>query len=82
MELEERQQLAGGGYRNEQQEPCIKWRYIFAILGSMGMAIIYGLKVNLSVAIVAMVNHTAVAAMTDEKAGHEHDVQKKQQYNS
>ena len=26
------------------------------------MAIIYGLKVNLSVAIVAMVNHTAIAA--------------------
>ena len=35
---------------------------MFAVLGSMGMAIIYGLKVNLSVAIVAMINQTAVAA--------------------
>ena len=35
-----------------------------ATLGSMGMAIIYGLKVNLSVALVAMVNHTAIAEGT------------------
>lgn len=35
-------------------------RYILAVLGSIAMAIIYGLKVNLSVAMVAMVNHTAV----------------------
>ena len=34
----------------------IRWRLIFAILGCAGMAITYGLKVNLSVAIVAMVN--------------------------
>jgi ACS family sodium-dependent inorganic phosphate cotransporter len=91
MELEERQQLAGGGYSSKQlqPEPCLKWRllirfkrfnilllddrYIFAILGSMGMAIIYGLKVNLSVALVAMVNHTGVAAMSaDEQGGHGH----------
>lgn len=31
-----------------------------AVLGSVGMGIIYGLKVNFSVAIVAMVNHTAL----------------------
>lgn len=39
-----------------------------AILGSIGLAIIYGFKVNVSVAIVAMVNHTAVrySAMHDE----------------
>ncbi|CAD6998440.1 sialin [Ceratitis capitata] len=35
-------------------------RYILAVLGSCGMAIIYGLKVNLSVAMVAMLNHTAI----------------------
>ncbi|KAL7304111.1 hypothetical protein TKK_0003569 [Trichogramma kaykai] len=35
-------------------------RYCMAIMGSIGMAIIYGFKVNLSIAIVAMVNHTAV----------------------
>lgn len=35
-------------------------RYILSVLGSIAMAIIYGLKVNLSVAMVAMVNHTAI----------------------
>lgn len=45
-------------------------RYILSVLGSIAMAIIYGLKVNLSVAMVAMVNHTAVAL----HGGHEnHD---------
>lgn len=42
----------------------VKWRVLFAVLGAMGMAIIYGLKVNLSVAIVAMVNQTAIKAMS------------------
>lgn len=31
-----------------------------AIMGSIGLAILYGFKVNTSVAIVTMVNHTAV----------------------
>lgn len=33
-------------------------RYVIAILGSIGMGLVYGLKVNLHVAIVSMVNHT------------------------
>lgn len=33
---------------------------MLAILGCIGLGIIYGLKVNLSVAIVSMVNHTAI----------------------
>ncbi|XP_064551415.1 sialin-like [Drosophila montana] len=45
-------------------------RYVLAILGSIGMAIVYGLKVNLSVAMVAMVNHTAIHLMQEESAGH------------
>ncbi|XP_012266659.2 putative inorganic phosphate cotransporter isoform X2 [Athalia rosae] len=35
-------------------------RYLMAIMGSVGLAIVYGFKVNVSVAIVAMVNHTAI----------------------
>ena len=31
-----------------------------AVMGSIGLAILYGFKVNASVAIVAMVNHTAI----------------------
>lgn len=34
------------------------------------MAIIYGLKVNLSVAMVAMLNHTALAAAGAHSASH------------
>ncbi|GAB0094293.1 major facilitator superfamily transporter 3 [Sergentomyia squamirostris] len=41
-------------------------RYILALLGSVGMAIIYGLKVNLSVAMVAMLNHTALSQAASE----------------
>ena len=50
------------------------WRFVFALLGSVGMAIIYGLKVNLSVAIVAMVNQTAVKEFnrTQERQGNYH----------
>ncbi|XP_076160166.1 major facilitator superfamily transporter 3 [Ptiloglossa arizonensis] len=42
-------------------------RYLMAIMGSIGLAIIYGFKVNVSVAIVAMVNHTAVKLSTLHK---------------
>ncbi|XP_030565533.1 sialin [Drosophila novamexicana] len=45
-------------------------RYVLAILGSIGMAIVYGLKVNLSVAMVAMVNHTAIHQLQQQSAGH------------
>lgn len=38
----------------------IPMRYVMAAMGSMGLAIVYGFKVNASIAIVAMVNHTAV----------------------
>lgn len=37
-----------------------KARYIFAILASVGMGVIYGLKVGLHVVIVTMVNTTAI----------------------
>ncbi|KAI9565371.1 hypothetical protein GHT06_009163 [Daphnia sinensis] len=43
--------------------PCLPARYIFTFLASASLAIIYGLKVNLSVAIVVMVNSTALNEM-------------------
>ncbi|XP_001961830.3 sialin [Drosophila ananassae] len=46
---------------------CVPSRYVLAIMGSIGMAIVYGLKVNLSVAMVAMVNHTAVHNLASNK---------------
>ncbi|TDG46593.1 hypothetical protein AWZ03_007031 [Drosophila navojoa] len=45
-------------------------RYVLAIMGSIGMAIVYGLKVNLSVAMVAMVNHTAIHLMQEKPLDH------------
>lgn len=36
------------------------FRYLMAVMGSIGLAILYGFKVNASVAIVAMVNYTAI----------------------
>lgn len=47
----------------------IAQRYVFAVLGAIGMAITYGLKVNFHVAIVAMVNTTALQA-ADNASGH------------
>nr|CAD7258594.1 unnamed protein product [Timema shepardi] len=38
-----------------------KVRYVFWCLGMLGMAILYALRGNLSIAIVAMVNHTAIS---------------------
>nr|CAD7441646.1 unnamed protein product [Timema bartmani] len=38
-----------------------KVRYVFWCLGMLGMAVLYALRGNLSIAIVAMVNHTAIS---------------------
>lgn len=45
-------------------------RYVLAVLGSFGMAIVYGLKVNLSVAMVSMLNHTALAMAGESHGAH------------
>lgn len=41
-------------------------RYVLCVLGSVGLGIVYGLKTNFHVAIVSMVNHTAIGG-----AGHD-----------
>ena len=41
--------------------PCIPARYTLAVLSFLGFVNVYALRVNLSVAIVEMVNSTAVA---------------------
>uniref|UniRef100_A0A2P2HW34 Sialin-like n=1 Tax=Hirondellea gigas TaxID=1518452 RepID=A0A2P2HW34_9CRUS len=48
-------------------------RWIFTVLGSVGFMVVYGLKVNLSVAIMAMVNHTAVALESSHGDDHHGD---------
>lgn len=43
----------------EDTKECLKSRHILGILGFLGFANVYAMRVNLSVAIVAMVNSTA-----------------------
>lgn len=47
----------------EQKRVYLPMRYLMAIMGSIGMGIAYGFKANISVAVVAMVNHTALRSM-------------------
>ncbi|XP_021941380.1 sialin isoform X1 [Zootermopsis nevadensis] len=39
---------------------CVKARYVMALMGFLGFANVYAMRVNLSVVIVAMVNNTAI----------------------
>ena len=41
--------------------PCIPARYILSVMGCIGFVIVYALRVNMSVALVAMVNETATS---------------------
>ncbi|XP_050311357.1 sialin [Anthonomus grandis grandis] len=54
----EKEVESNGGFRQGK----VLTRYVICILGSIGLGIAYGLKVNFHVAIVSMVNHTAVNA--------------------
>ncbi|XP_018006986.1 sialin isoform X2 [Hyalella azteca] len=68
---EESQPLKAVPDNQEPHKPdCVASRWIFAVLGCVGFMIVYGLKVNLSVAIIAMVNHTAVLSANEESGDH------------
>lgn len=45
---------------------CIKARYTLGFLGFLGFALVYAMRVNLSVAIVSMVNQTAIPNTDDD----------------
>nr|CAD7426794.1 unnamed protein product [Timema monikensis] len=47
---------------DSQHLEVLKARYVFALMGFLGASILYFVRVNISVAIVAMVNHTALAS--------------------
>lgn len=51
-----------------QQQPDGKFprcRHILGLMGFLGFANVYAMRVNLSVAVVAMVNHTAIPSITN-----------------
>ena len=49
----------------EDTKHCLKARHVLGILGFLGFANVYAMRVNLSVAIVAMVNKTAFPDVVD-----------------
>ncbi|KRY09857.1 Sialin [Trichinella patagoniensis] len=64
--------------QNIQSRPAKKgcnlgWRHIVTVLCFFGFFFLYALKVNLSVAIVAMVNHTAIHEVERTTGGNAHD---------
>ncbi|KAI8127992.1 hypothetical protein FF38_10281 [Lucilia cuprina] len=46
--------------QDNDDDDCINARTIFGLMGFFGFAVVYAMRVNLSVAIVAMVNQTAI----------------------
>ena len=64
----EHTQLGGSDVESEESEPLLSMeqqrgilaRHFFAMMGFLGFANVYAMRVNLSVAIVAMVNNTAI----------------------
>ncbi|XP_012256645.2 sialin [Athalia rosae] len=49
----------------EDTKSCIKARYTFGFMGFLGFTLVYAMRVNLSIAIVSMVNHTETANDSD-----------------
>lgn len=45
--------------------PCLPARYILAVMSFLGFVIVYALRVNLSMAIVSMVNSSANGSTND-----------------
>lgn len=46
--------------------PFPKARQVFALVGFFGFAIVYAMRVNLSISIISMVNHTAIVVDTNQ----------------
>jgi len=58
---------------NESKSPGFGARHIFVILGALGFANVYAMRVNLSVAIVYMVNYTAINNSSSTNSTSNHD---------
>ncbi|KAH8415363.1 hypothetical protein KR222_005120 [Zaprionus bogoriensis] len=52
--------IAGNSVAPPGEKELLQTRHIFGLMGFLGFAVVYAMRVNLSVAIVAMVNQTAI----------------------
>ncbi|KAF8787042.1 Sialin like protein [Argiope bruennichi] len=53
---------------NRERSPwckCAGVRYLFVVAGFLGMCLVYALRVNMSIAILGMLNNTAISIVTD-----------------
>jgi len=72
---DETSRLLGGGDGGEGDPApspsparCLPTRHVFALMGFLGFANVYAMRVNLSVAIVAMVNSSVIPAPRDNSS--------------
>ena len=72
---DETSRLLGGGDGGEGDPApspsparCLPTRHVFALMGFLGFANVYAMRVNLSVAIVAMVNSSVILAPRDNSS--------------
>uniref|UniRef100_A0A8C4Q3B3 Solute carrier family 17 member 5 n=1 Tax=Eptatretus burgeri TaxID=7764 RepID=A0A8C4Q3B3_EPTBU len=49
------------------RQPCCQTRHVLAFISFLGFSIVYALRVNLSVAMVVMVNHTSTSETINSK---------------
>ncbi|XP_068085874.1 putative inorganic phosphate cotransporter [Anabrus simplex] len=64
---EHKQELPPSGEVKDTTD-VLKVRYVFGVMGLLGIAILYALRVNLSVAIVTMVNITALSTGLEDQS--------------
>lgn len=63
-----RRSTGGAAAAHEEDGRFPRARHILGLMGFLGFANVYAMRVNLSVAVVAMVNHTAIPSFDNASA--------------
>uniref|UniRef100_UPI00358F7DEC sialin-like isoform X2 n=1 Tax=Myxine glutinosa TaxID=7769 RepID=UPI00358F7DEC len=64
---DEKTAFLGSRHSAHTRQPCCQTRHVLAFISFLGFSIVYALRVNLSVAMVVMVNHTSSSETTNSK---------------